>query len=144
MSFRTTQNTKMGFKFTHFSCIPLDQPIQFIFSKSRHFSLNFIFTYLLLILACDRAKTWLCKGRWVRKGGGDCGFGGGGGIVVSGRDDMVPIGGGFRHIILDSLDGVNWHLTTILTDNRQIAENLTDNWHLWWAFTESWVKTESP
>lgn len=40
------------------------------------------------------------------EGGGDCGFGGGG-IVVSSRDDMVPIGGGFRHIILDSLDGVN-------------------------------------
>ena len=39
--------------------------------------------------------------------GGDCGFGGGGGIVVSGRDDMVPIGGGFRHITLDSLDGGN-------------------------------------
>lgn len=31
----------------------------------------------------------------------------GGGVVVSSRDDMVPIGGGFRHIILDSLDGVN-------------------------------------
>lgn len=54
MSFRTTQNMKMSFKFTHFSCIPLDQPVKFFFSKSRHFSLNFIFTYLLLILACDR------------------------------------------------------------------------------------------
>ena len=39
--------------------------------------------------------------------GGGLWFRGRGGIVVSGRDDMVPIGGGFRHIILDSLDGVN-------------------------------------
>lgn len=41
------------------------------------------------------------------EGGGELWFRGRGGIVVSGRDDMVPIGGGFRHIILDSLDGVN-------------------------------------
>lgn len=41
------------------------------------------------------------------EGGGLWFRGRGGGIVVSGRDDMVPIGGGFRHIILDSLDGVN-------------------------------------
>ena len=39
--------------------------------------------------------------------GGGLWFRGRGGIVVSGRDDMVPTGGGFRHIILDSLDGVN-------------------------------------
>ena len=35
----------------------------------------------------------------------------------------------------EGLDGVNWELTEmakILTDNWQIAENLTDYWHLPW------------
>ena len=48
------------------------------------------------------------QGKVSKEGRGGLWFRGrGGGIVVSGRDDMVPIGGGFRHIILDSLDGVN-------------------------------------
>ena len=35
-------------------------------------------------------------------------------------------------------------MAKILTGNWLIAENLTDNLHLWWAFTDSWQKTGSP
>ena len=36
-------------------------------------------------------------------------------------------------VATDGLDGVNWQMPKILTENWQIAENLIDYWHLPWV-----------